>query len=151
MPKIRRDNLPPRLLAHLGDRIRLREVNAEDLIALREWLDSNPEVPREQWFRAFGNFFICGEGELIKTVLSRRQSPIMYGKPADHDSSILSFGLDRRRKRFSSDASLQGSSRIEAHLPLSGDIDARRRHKADLRRSARVFVGDLEDMEKQRT
>jgi hypothetical protein len=32
MPKIRRQNLPQRLIDHLADRIRLREISANDLI-----------------------------------------------------------------------------------------------------------------------
>ena len=76
MPKIRRQNLPPQLLDHLADRVRLRQVSADDLIALRDWLDSNPEVPVGDWYKTFENFSICGKGELIKTLLSKQQSPI---------------------------------------------------------------------------
>ena len=76
MPKIRRQNLPQQLMDHLGDRVRLREISAKDLIALRDWLDSNPEVPVGDWFRTFENFFVCGKGELIKTLLSKQQSPV---------------------------------------------------------------------------
>jgi len=76
MPKIRRQNLPQQLMDHLGDRVRLREISAKDLMALRDWLDSNPEVPVGDWFRTFENFFVCGKGELIKTLLSKQQSPV---------------------------------------------------------------------------
>jgi hypothetical protein len=76
MPKIKRQNLPQHLMDHLADRVRLRQISAHDLIALRDWLDSNPEVPRGDWFKAFENFFICGNGELVKTLLSRQQSPV---------------------------------------------------------------------------
>ena len=62
-------------MEHLADRVRLREISAADLIALRDWLDSNPEVPISDWFRRFDNFVICGKGELIRTVLSKQQSP----------------------------------------------------------------------------
>jgi hypothetical protein len=75
MPKIRRQNLPPRLLDHLADRVREREVRADDLITLRDWLDSNPEVPAGDWFKRFETFIVCGKGELVKTVLSKQQSP----------------------------------------------------------------------------
>ena len=61
---------------HLADRVRLRQISADDLIALRDWLDSNPEVPAEDWFKSFENFSICGKGELIKTLLSKKQTPI---------------------------------------------------------------------------
>lgn len=76
MPKVRRQNLPQRLMDHLLDRVSLRQVSADDLIALRDWLDSNPEVPAGNWFKTFDNFVICGKGELVKTVLSKDQSPI---------------------------------------------------------------------------
>jgi hypothetical protein len=76
MPKIRRQNLPQQLLDHLADRIRLRQISAADLIALRDWLDSNPEAPEEDWFKSFEHFFICGKGELVKTLLSKNQTPI---------------------------------------------------------------------------
>ena len=76
MPQIRRQDLPQRLLDHLTDRVRLRQISADDLIALRDWLDTRPEVPAEDWFKTFDNFFICGKGELIKTLLSREQTPI---------------------------------------------------------------------------
>ncbi len=76
MPKIRRTNLPPQLLDHLADRTALREIGADDLIALRDWLDTNPEVPAGDWFKSFENFFLCGRGQLIKTLLSKRQSPL---------------------------------------------------------------------------
>jgi hypothetical protein len=75
MPKIRRQNLPQRLMDHLADRARLRQISGDDLIALRDWLDSNPEVPVGDWFKTFENFFICGNGELVKTLLTKQQSP----------------------------------------------------------------------------
>ena len=76
MPKVRRQNLPPQLMDHLADRIRLREISADDLTALRDWLDSNPEVPLGHWFKTFGNFYLCGKGALIRTLLSKQQSPV---------------------------------------------------------------------------
>ena len=76
MPKIRRQNLPQQLIDHLVDRVRLRQISAYDLIALRDWLDCNPEVPAGDWFKTFENFFICGKGELVKTLLSREQTPV---------------------------------------------------------------------------
>jgi hypothetical protein len=76
MPRIRRSNLPPALLDHLADRVRLRQIAPDDLIALRDWLDTNPEVSVGDWFKAFDHFIVCGEGELIKTLLSRQQAPL---------------------------------------------------------------------------
>ena len=75
MPRIRRRNLPPPLLAHLLDRIHARSISAEHLGLLAEWLDSGPEVPESRWFKRFPGMTVCGEGELIKTFLQLGQLP----------------------------------------------------------------------------
>jgi hypothetical protein len=76
MPKIRRHNLPPTLLNHLLDRIRLREISAEQLGLLADWLDAEPEVPEGKWFKRFSGMIVCGEGELVKTLLAINQIPL---------------------------------------------------------------------------
>jgi hypothetical protein len=76
MPKIRRHNLPPALLNHLLDRIRSREISAEQLDLLADWLDTGPEVPSEKWFKRFPGMIVCGEGELPKTFLTVSQAPV---------------------------------------------------------------------------
>jgi hypothetical protein len=76
MPKIRRHNLSPALLNHLLDRIRLREISAEQLGLLADWLDTEPEVPEGKWFKRFPGMSVCGEGELVKTFLAANQIPI---------------------------------------------------------------------------
>jgi hypothetical protein len=75
MPKIRRHNLPPALLNHLLDRIRSREISAEQLGLLADWLDAEPEVSEGKWFKRFSGMIICGEGELAKTFLTPNQIP----------------------------------------------------------------------------
>jgi hypothetical protein len=75
MPKIRRRNLPERLLAHLIARIRARSISVEQLVLLAHWLDTEPDVPEGKWFRRFDGFILCGEGELIKTFLLAGQAP----------------------------------------------------------------------------
>ena len=75
MPKIRRQNLPPALLNHLLDRIRLRQISAEQLGFLADWLDTEPEVPEGKWFKRFSGMIVCGEGELVKTFLTANQIP----------------------------------------------------------------------------
>jgi len=75
MPKIRRHNVPPALLNHLLDRIRLREISAEQLGLLADWLDTEPEVPEGKWFKRFSGMIVCGEGELVKTFLGGNQIP----------------------------------------------------------------------------
>jgi len=76
MPKIRRHNLPPALLDHLLDRIGSREISADQLRLFADWLDSEPEVPNERWFKRFPGMIVCGEGELVKTFLTSGQAPI---------------------------------------------------------------------------
>jgi hypothetical protein len=75
MPEIRRANLPPALLAHLLDRIKQRQISAEQLGLLAAWLDTQPEVPPGKWFKRFSGMTVCGEGELIKTFLLPGQLP----------------------------------------------------------------------------
>jgi hypothetical protein len=41
-----------------------------------DWLDTEPEVPRDKWFKRFPELIVCGEGELVKTFLNARQAPI---------------------------------------------------------------------------
>ena len=75
MPKIRRQNLPPALLDHLLDRIRSREISADHLGLFAEWLDTEPEVPDEKWFKRFPAMTVCGQGDLVKTFLTAHQLP----------------------------------------------------------------------------
>jgi hypothetical protein len=69
VPKVRRHNLPPALFQHLLDRVHTRKIPPADLKALAAWLDTEPDVPEGQWFREFSGMTVCGEGELIKTLL----------------------------------------------------------------------------------
>ena len=75
MPRIRRHNLPPRLLDHLLDRAASRKISTEQLGFLSDWLRTEPEVPEGKWFKRFDGFTVCGEGELIKTFLLPGQVP----------------------------------------------------------------------------
>jgi hypothetical protein len=74
MPKIRRQNLPRALYAHLLDRVQQRSISAEQLRLILQWLDTQPEVPEGRWFK-FPDLVVCGEGELIKTFLLPTQAP----------------------------------------------------------------------------
>jgi hypothetical protein len=69
MPKVRRQNLPLALLHHLLDRLEQRRISASQIGLLATWLDAEPEVPEEKWFKRFPGLTVCGEGELIKTFL----------------------------------------------------------------------------------
>ena len=75
MPKVRRRNVPRAVLDHLLDRIRDREISTEQLGLLAEWLDREPEVPAGKWFKRFSGMVVCGEGELVKTILRLGQAP----------------------------------------------------------------------------
>ena len=75
MPKIRRQNLPRALYAHLLDRVRSRSISAQQLRLLLRWMDPQPEVPLGRWFKRFPGLIVCGEGELIKTFLVPGQLP----------------------------------------------------------------------------
>ncbi|HVE16602.1 MAG TPA: hypothetical protein VNB29_07685 [Chthoniobacterales bacterium] len=57
------------------DRIRDREISAEQLGLLALWLDTEPEVFAGKWFKRFPGMIACGEGELIKTFLRIGQAP----------------------------------------------------------------------------
>jgi hypothetical protein len=69
MAKIRRQNLPPALYAHLLDRVQQRSISAQQLRLMLRWMDTQPEVPNGRWFKRFPELIVCGEGELIKTFL----------------------------------------------------------------------------------
>jgi hypothetical protein len=75
MPKIRREKLPEPLLRHLALRVRQRHITPQHLGELSTWLATNPTVPPGAWFKRFAAFTICGDGELIKTLLESGQHP----------------------------------------------------------------------------
>jgi len=73
VPKIQWTNLPPDLRDHLFDRLRERQITAEDLYQLKLWRESEPEAPDGDWYKDFGSFKICGRGKYPKTFLLRGQ------------------------------------------------------------------------------
>jgi hypothetical protein len=74
MPKIRWTNLPPGLRRHLFDRVADRQIQAADLYQLKLWRESEPDAPVGLWYKDFGSFKICGEGEFPKTFLLKGQA-----------------------------------------------------------------------------
>ena len=74
MPKIRWAGLPAVLRDHLFERLRERRITAEDLYRLKAWRESEPEAPDGPWYKDFGSFKICGEGQYPKTFLLRGQA-----------------------------------------------------------------------------
>ncbi|MBM3837099.1 MAG: hypothetical protein FJ398_03905 [Verrucomicrobia bacterium] len=75
MPRIRRQNLPPPLYAHLLERIQQRNISSLQLRLMLRWMDTHPQVPEGKWFKRFPEMVVCGEGELIKTFLTTGQAP----------------------------------------------------------------------------
>ena len=51
-------------------------MSIEQLSLLLEWLGTEPEVPKGNWFKRFPGMTVCGEGELVKTFLTPEQAPI---------------------------------------------------------------------------
>jgi hypothetical protein len=73
MPKIKWEDLPPPIWRHLSDRARERKITMADLFALEEWKGHSPDVPEGPWYKDFGSFKLCGEGQFPKTFLLRGQ------------------------------------------------------------------------------
>jgi len=59
----------------LLDRVQSRKIPASQLEQLARWLDTEPEVPGRAWYKRFSGMTVCGEGELIKTLLLPGQAP----------------------------------------------------------------------------
>jgi hypothetical protein len=75
LPRVRRKDVPPRLLQHLLERIQQRHLEARSLERLAAWLDGDPEVPEGPWYHRLPGMTVCGEGELVKTFLLPGQAP----------------------------------------------------------------------------
>lgn len=75
MPRIRRSHLPRPLYAHLLERVKFRNISADQLGLLADWLSTQPEVPEGKWFKRFPGMTVCGESEFIKTFLLPGQAP----------------------------------------------------------------------------
>ncbi len=75
MPNIQRSQLPRAELKHLVDRIREAQIPTDQHALLAEWLDTAPEVPAWTWYKRFSGMIVCGEGELVKTILRPGQVP----------------------------------------------------------------------------
>jgi len=73
VPKIQWLDLPTELRQHLFDRAKERKITVEDLFALEEWRKRSPEVPKGAWYKDFGSFKLCGEGQYPKTFLLKGQ------------------------------------------------------------------------------
>ena len=74
IPKIQWTDLPAALRDHLFERLRERTITAEDLYQLKVWRESEPDAPDGLWYKDFGSFKVCGDGQFPKTFLLRDQS-----------------------------------------------------------------------------
>ena len=74
MPSIRWTDLPEALRRHLFLRALEGAISDEDLLELKAWRESGPVAPDGEWYKDFGSFEICGEGEYPKTFLLRGQA-----------------------------------------------------------------------------
>jgi hypothetical protein len=68
MPQVRRQNVPS-VFEHSLDRVQSRKIPASQLELLAKWLDGEPDVPNGLWYKRFSGMTVCGEGELIETIL----------------------------------------------------------------------------------
>lgn len=69
MPKIRKPP-PAGILSHLVERFRDGRISIRDFTTLKQWLESEPDVPAGKWYKRFDKFILAGEGELPKTFLT---------------------------------------------------------------------------------
>ena len=65
---------PAAIRDHLVERMRDRKISLPDLNQLRIWIESRPEVPEGKWYKDFGSFKLCGEGQYPKTFLLAGQA-----------------------------------------------------------------------------
>ncbi|HEY0550799.1 MAG TPA: hypothetical protein VGF13_14440 [Verrucomicrobiae bacterium] len=50
-----------------------RNISADQLGLLADWLYTEPEVPEGKWFKKFPGMTVCGEADLVKTFLQSGQ------------------------------------------------------------------------------
>lgn len=61
--------IPAGIRQHLVQRMHDRKIGLEDMNRLREWIESQPDVPEGDWWKDFGSFKLCGHGKYPKTFL----------------------------------------------------------------------------------
>jgi hypothetical protein len=65
---------PAAIRDQLVERMRDRKISLPDLNQLRIWIESRPEVLEGKWYKDFGSFKLCGEGQYPKTFLLAGQA-----------------------------------------------------------------------------
>ncbi|PYR95845.1 MAG: hypothetical protein DMG15_11395 [Acidobacteria bacterium] len=67
MPKIELwSNFPSALRQHLIERMRDRSITLADLNQLRLWIETDPEVPDDEWYKDFGHSNYAEKGDIRK-------------------------------------------------------------------------------------
>jgi hypothetical protein len=61
---------PPGVLNHLVKRYRDGRIDASDLIELKHWMESDPDVPPGKWFKRFKSGTLAGSGDTPSTFLA---------------------------------------------------------------------------------
>ena len=69
MPKIRRPP-PSGILQHLLQRYREGRIKEADILELKNWLETDPTVPKGKWFKRFNTGTLAGKGDLPSTLLA---------------------------------------------------------------------------------
>lgn len=73
MPKIKRPP-PPGILSHLLKRYREGRIQDSDLLELKHWMESDPDVPNGRWYKRFKSGTLAGRGEMPLTFLAPRMA-----------------------------------------------------------------------------
>jgi len=71
MPEIQWTRLSKGVKQHLMDRLKDRRITASDMQALTGMDSPYPQVPSGKWFKNFGTFKLCGEGNTPLTFLEK--------------------------------------------------------------------------------
>ena len=58
----------------LRDCAKERKVSWEDLLALADWKEQDPDVPDGEWYKDFGSFKLCGNGKFPSASLLPRKA-----------------------------------------------------------------------------
>ena len=61
---------PSGILNHLLKRYREGRIQDADLLELKHWMESDPNVPPGKWYKRFKGGTLAGRGELPLTFLS---------------------------------------------------------------------------------
>ena len=83
---------PEEVKLHLCQRLRDRKITSDDLNKLQIWVESQPDVPEDDWFRDFGSFKIVGRGPNPRTFLDSGQIP--YGVEIRPEDEVISTSSD---------------------------------------------------------